>query len=378
MEREMHVPSPPFAGKSARIVDGILRFRPLEVLVAPRRVEDYVRLITPTWSASRVLARVVRKTRETTDAVSIHLSPNRRFGGFRAGQFVQVSVRHDGVRHTRTYSLSSAPEDPGPLRITVRAFPRGLVSNHLAHDTRIGDVVELSSAMGDFILPEPLPERLLFISGGSGITPIASMIRSLVARGYDGEITSLHYARDEVIFERELIALAFRHPRLRFIPIRTRRTARHEASPARFSEATLAHYAPRDAEVFVCGPPPLEEAVHAALVARGATDRLHVERFGLVPRARSSDASSRQRHQLVLAKSGVVLEVDSNRAILEQVERAGLRPSHGCRMGICHSCKRRKIQGSVRNELTGRISDAADELIQICISTPVSDVTLDL
>lgn len=359
-----------------RPLDALLRARWIDALVAPRSIDDYLPLFDPLWSVHRVRARLQDVRRETTEAVSLWLLPNESWRGFRAGQFVLLSVRIDGVRHSRCFSLSSAPEDQPALRVTLKAHPGGLVSGWARERARPGDLVELSQAMGRFVLPAPVPTSLLFISGGSGITPILSLIRHLVLAGYDGDIRCLHYARDEVLFRHELEALARMSGSIRFQPLLTRRSP-----SSRFSPAQLEDFAPAwaESETFLCGPAPLEEEVTELWRAQGVTHRLHVERFGrarATNRARSMEPGARRR--IVFERSGRQIEGDSSTSLLEQAELAGLRPPHGCRVGICRGCQCRKITGVVRNELTGEEAGALDEAIRLCISTPVTDVTLDL
>lgn len=348
------------------------------MLAAPSGIDGYIQLVDPVWASAHVRARVVNVARETGDTVSLWLEPNRNWRGFHAGQFVQLSVRIAGVRHTRSFSLSAAPTE-GLLRITIKTFPGGRVSHWAKHDARIGDLVELSQAMGDFVLPTPAPQQLLFISAGSGITPLMAISEQLLASGYTGDLRFLHYARDEVIFADRLAALAQRHPNFR-LALRLD-LARSALPRPRFGQGQLERVAPNwmQSETFLCGPSSLERAALALWDAHGVASRLRVERFRLPDLLRrNAEARSGGRHRLHFARSGVQFEASSGASLLEQAEGAGLRPAHGCRMGICHTCKSKKLSGSVRNLLTDQVSNDAEETIQLCISTPVSDVVLDL
>jgi stearoyl-CoA 9-desaturase NADPH oxidoreductase len=362
-----------------RSVDQLLRSRFAAMLVAPSGIDGYMQLVNRTWASTQVRARIVSVFRETRDTVSLHLLPNRNWRGFHAGQFVQLSVRIDGVLHARSFSLSAAPGDE-LLRITIKAFAGGRVSNWAKHRARVGDVVELSQAMGDFVVPLPAPQHLLFISAGSGITPLMAISEQLLASGNAGELTFLHYARDEVIFGDRLAVLARRHANFR---LATRLNLEHSALPARprFGQEQLERIAPNwmRCETFLCGPSSLERAALALWDAHGISSRLRVERFRLPDRLRRSDpARLGGRYRLHFARSGIQFEGHSGASLLEQAERAGLRPAHGCRMGICHTCKCKKLSGNVRNLLTEQVSNEAEATIQLCINAPVSDVVLDL
>lgn len=364
--------------RARRPLNALLRTRLVDALCAPRDIDDYLALFDTTWSVSEVRARVVGVRPEAGGATTLLLRPNENWRGFRAGQYVDVTVEIGGVRHSRCFSLSSAPEDGRLLRITIRSLPGGRVAEWAAQRARPGGWVGLSQALGEFVLPQPCPGQLLFIAGGSGITPIASIVRHLVARGHEGAMAVLHYTRREPILGAELAALARRHPQLRFQPVITDRAPAEPAFGGHLSIAHLESIAPgwAERETFVCGPAPLRAAVRELFEQRGAAQRLHVERFvsPVRPQAVRDGAPCR----ITFAKSGRAILGRTSASLLEQAEGAGLRPAYGCRMGICHSCTCKKLSGVVRNELTGVTSSEPDEEIQLCVSTPRSDIALEL
>lgn len=365
--------------RARRPVNALLRTPLVSALTAPHGVDDYLRMLDRSWSARHVRARLVGIRREVDDAASLWLTPNENWRGFRAGQFVQLSVWIGGVRHTRCFSISSAPEDGAPLRLTIKARPAGRVSSSWVQAARDGDVVELSSPMGDFVLPEPAPDRLLFVSGGSGVTPLLSMARHLVASSYTGRLTWLHYARRAVILGDELRQLARRPPGFQ-LEVCLTRPAGPRGTPAPYvSRERLDALSPewRESEAFACGPAPLLGTLSALWHGEGLGQRLHIERFN-APAPRLEDRSQDAPYRLVFARSGHETRGHARASLLEQAEHAGLKPSYGCRMGICHSCKCLKLSGAVRNELTGLLQDEPGQPIQLCITTPCSDVTLDL
>ncbi|MFO7563522.1 MAG: iron-sulfur cluster-binding domain-containing protein [Enhygromyxa sp.] len=305
--------------------------------------------------------------------------PNENWCSFRAGQFVQLSVWIGGVRHTRCFSISSAPEDGIPLRLTVKARPGGRVSCSWIRAAQRGDVVELSPAMGDFVLPDPAPNRLLFVSGGSGVTPLLSMARHLAASSYTGRLTWLHYAKRRVILGDELHQLARRQSGWQ-LEVHLTRPTRPAGTPApHVSRERLEALAPgwRESETFACGPAPLLTTLSKLWYEEGLGQRLHIERFN-APIFGSEDRVEHAPYRLVFAKSGQEAPGHASASLLDQAESAGLKPNHGCRMGICHSCECVKISGVVRNELTGALDDEPGKLIRLCITTPRSDVTLEL
>ncbi|MGE0218978.1 flavin reductase family protein [Mycolicibacterium sp.] len=336
--------------------------RLLDLLTGPHGLDRYTELVDRTWIRGQARARVVAVRRTTPRSVTLTLAPNAAFPGFRAGQHVNLSVEIDGRRRTRPYSLANAEGD-ARLELTVGRHEGGLVSTYLYEHARRGMVVGLDSVAGDFTLPTVAPDRILFVSGGSGITPVMSMLRTLRARGHRGQVTFVHYARcaDEACYRGELTALTAAMPNLAVRHGYTRDT-RGSQLPGRFGSTDLGRY---DA-VFACGPAALVDAVRAVYP--------DAESESFVPpvyAARSSGGS------VVFAGSGVAV-TDDGRPLLDQAEAAGLRPESGCRMGICFSCTRRKTSGTVRNLISGAVSSADAEDVQLCVSAPVGDVTLDL
>jgi ferredoxin-NADP reductase len=365
--------------RARRPLGPFLRTRLVAGLTSPRTVDDYLEIVDPAWSVHGVRARVVALRDEAGDAVSLFLRPNELWRGFRAGQYVCLSVSSAGIRATRCFSLSSAPQERGPVRVTVRIVPGGTVSTWLRNEARVGSVVSLSQAMGGFVLPDPVPPKLLFITGGSGVTPVLSMIRHLLATDHAGRIAWLHYARREVILGSERASLAARCNRLQCM---THFTDVPRSTRAHFSREQLESFVPRWAEsyAFLCGPPSLTEAVTALWIAAGLQDRLRTEHFTLPPAGPypANDSDDPARYSLCFARSGRTIESHPGESLLELAERAGLDPPYGCRRGICHTCTCRKLSGVVRNERTGAVSREPNEDIQLCVGALRSDVSLDL
>jgi ferredoxin-NADP reductase len=340
----------------------VLRSPLLDLLTGPHGVDRYTELVTPTWTSGEARAKVVGVRRQTSRSVTLTLEPNQVFTGFRAGQHINLTVEIDGRRRTRCYSPASA-EGVNLIELTVGRHDGGLVSAYLCDHARPGMVVGLDSVGGDFTLPASRPRRILFVAGGSGITPVLSMARTLSAEGYDGDVAVIHYARSaaEACYRDELAAM----PGIRVLHGYTRDTAGTDLH-GRFCAEHLAATLPDADLVFVCGPPEL-----AAAVREVHPDAL-AESF--VPPAFTAAASG---GQVSFADSGVAV-TDDGRPLLEQAEAAGLTPESGCRMGICHSCTRRKTSGVVKNLITGAVSGVDEEDVQICVSAPLGDVEIAL
>ena len=365
------------AQKRTGLARRILGSGALDLLAGPAGVDGYLEQVRPTWSIRDCRAEVTAVERTTPDSVTLALRANRAWRGFRAGQFLGIGIEIDGARRTRCYSPASAAGAGRNLEITVKSHPEGLVSNHLIANGRPGMVLALEQAEGDFQLPDRRPDRTLLISGGSGITPVMSMLRTLCAEGHRGPITFIHFAPDpdRAIYRDELERLARRHPNVRMVRCYTRAPGAGDAD-GHFSAELLREVDPgfADAEAFACGPPALLDAVRETWTAKGIEQRLHVESFVPPTLAAPSGVAEGQIH---FSSSDLRVE-NSGAALLEQAEAAGLSPATGCRMGICHTCTCRKRAGVVQSLATGELSSDDEEEIQICVSAPVGDVVVEL
>lgn len=364
-------PAPPRRGIARRLLGSPV----VDLLLGPHGVDRYLELIDPRLAITEARARVVGVRRQTDRSVTFTLEANRAFAGFAAGQYLTVGVEIGGVRHVRTYSPASSAADPRRLELTVTAHPGGRVSEHLIAELAPGRVVHLGDAQGTFRLPAEVPGRVVLISGGSGITPVLSMARTLLDGGYDGEIVFLHYARRQAdwLYTRELAQLARRHPRVRVAYRTTRGDGAQRLSAVALRE--LAGDGPlAGALCAACGPPRLLDAVPDAWAQAGGDPEAVLTETFTPPRARITDTASGTLH---FTASDITARIGEG-TLLEQAEAAGLRPAFGCRMGICRTCTCRKVTGPVRNVITGELSTGDDEDIQVCISAPAGDVALDL
>ena len=351
------------------LTQSILRSPVVGALTTPHGVDRYLELVNPMWVVNEVRARIVhirRETRAGEPVATLTLEPSSAWRGHDAGQFVQVGVEVDGARRTRCFSVSSAESKPGDLvTITLRANPDGIVSKHLVNHARVGDVVNLSQADGQFTLPNPLPQQVLLISGGSGITPVMSLLRTMLRRGYGGTVTFVHYAQspDHQIYADELCDLPPNvHVHLVY----------PECGDAAYCTDELARILPEyaDVDTWACGPAGLIELVQETYAEN---PRLRVEFFKTPTLGAVEGAEGSTR----FARADLEAENDGA-TLLEQAEALGLTPEYGCRMGICFSCTSRKTAGRVRNVVTGAESDQPDEDIQICVSAPVGDCVVEL
>lgn len=324
-------------------------------------------------------ARVVDVVRETAHATTVLLRPNGAWRGFTPGQHVQFGVEVEGTRKIRCFSVSSSrARRDGLFSVSVKAHPDGYVSQFLHHELRPKTLVYLSQAEGDFVLPDPVPDPLLLISGGSGITPLMSMLRTLHDTGHSGSVVFLHYARSRAdeMFTEELDQIAAAALSVRVLRVYTRQPATDAELVGRFDAGHLEHLGidPAQALSYVCGPAGLIASVNDLYEKLGATAQLRTEYFK-VP-AIDVDAAD-ATGALTFDKSGTAAD-NSGETILQQAEAAGLTPEFGCRMGVCNTCATRKNHGAVRHVISGEVSANTDETIKICVNVPVGDVNVAL
>lgn len=344
----------------------------VESIVRLRAVEDSLQALHPLMSLTEVRARVVKVIDETAETKTFVLQPNALWAGAQAGQFVRVRQEIDGRRVERVYSLSSRP---GARRIafTVKRQAGGQMSNYLHDHLKPGDVLTISQAMGEFVLPAVLPSKMLLLSAGSGITPVMAMLRSLQAQGYQGDVAFVHICRapDDLIFASALKDLAARWPALRLV-------LHFDASRGLFTTDTLQHLVPdlNARSTWLCGPSGLMDAVHQLWTDLSLAAPLQSERFIAFTRLPAAVPGTPVHVRLAASQQG--FSTQGSAPLLVQAEQAGLSPKHGCRIGICRSCQCIKTSGTVENLQTGEVSSAPNELIRLCISAARSDVTLDL
>ncbi|MBL7497639.1 ferredoxin reductase [Frankia sp. CNm7] len=359
------------------------------LLTTPLRADDFLELVNPLWSRRQLWGRVEAVRRETPDVATLTIRPGRGWREHRPGQYVGTAVRVAGVWRHRPYSVSSAPGRPdGCFQITVKAARDGRVSRRLVFEAAPGTAIRLDSPAGEFVLPEEVPERVLFLTAGSGITPVMSMLRHLALRDAMPDVVLLHSARtpEDVIFGAELRALAGRFPRLRLHECHTR-PARGTVDPDRARSQRLAgllavcpDWSRRS--TWACGPSGLLAEVETLWSEAGVADRLRVERFHpavaspAVPGPGGSGGGGGA--SVHFTRSGRRVATDGATPLLHAGESAGVLMPSGCRMGICRGCVARLGAGRVRDLRTGVEHGEAGELVQTCVSAAAGDVDIDL
>ncbi|HTM84403.1 MAG TPA: ferredoxin reductase, partial [Mycobacterium sp.] len=255
-------------------------------ITTPLLPDDYLRLANPLWSARELRGRVLEVRRETADSATLVIKPGWGFHfDYRAGQYIGIGLLVDGRWRWRSYSLTSSPVSGArTIAITVKAMPEGFLSSHLVDGVAPGTIVRLAAPQGEFVLPEPAPATMLFLTAGSGITPVMSMLRTLARRGAITDVVHLHSAPSatDSLFADELAALQHDHPGYRLRLRATRTEGRLDLGGPRGFEALDGEVPDwRGRQTWACGPTALLGDAERIWAAAGIAERLHIERFAV-------------------------------------------------------------------------------------------------
>ncbi|WP_069163581.1 ferredoxin reductase [Nocardia altamirensis] len=345
-------------------------------VTTPLLPDDYLHLANPLWSARELRGRVVDVRKETADSATLVIKPGWGFDfKYQPGQYIGIGVLIDGRWHWRSYSLTCPPNwsDPGAggkrvISIAVKAMPEGFLSSHLVSGVPVGTVVRLAAPQGGFVLPYPPPPKVLFLTAGSGITPVMSMLRAMDRRGMVTDVVHQHSARTEadVMFGAELRDLHDRHP--------TFTSHLHlTGDNGKFALAELDTKFPdwRERDTWACGPAAMLDEIEHHWRDAGIADKLHVERFEIERGAVGEGGT------VTFGKTGRTSDVDGATSLLEAGEAAGVQMPFGCRMGICQTCVVTLSSGHVRDLRNGDEHREGDK-VQTCISAAAGNCTLDV
>jgi ferredoxin-NADP reductase len=349
-----------------------------EAATTPLVPADFFDLFAPLRRGAELRGRIEQVRAETKDAATLVIRPGADWAGHVPGQYVRIGIDVDGVRQWRAYSLTHGPRADGRIAITVKAVPDGLVSHHLVHRTHPGTLVHLEQAAGEFVLP-PRGGKFLFVTAGSGITPVIGMLRNLFPSTDEGvlrpsrtahhDVVVVHVApsRPDSIFIRDLESLD-RAGAIRLV-------SWYDDVHGVLDVEELPGLVPDIAErtTFACGPAGLLDALQEFHDAKGL--ELLTEQF------RTSRVEPGRGGTVAFA-DGRTVTADGSTPILEAAENAGVLMPSGCRMGICYGCVLPMTEGSVRDLRNGEITTAVPGesgaiKVQTCINAAAGACHLD-
>ena len=355
--------------------------RVAEAASSPLVPADFFDLFAPLRRGAELRGKVVSVHPETKDAATLLIRPGADWAGHVPGQYLRLGIDVNGVRQWRAYSLTHGPRPDGLISITVKAVPDGLVSHHVVHDCKPGTLVHLEQAQGEFVLPAEGGGKLLFVTAGSGITPVIGMLRNLFPstdsgvlrpkRSADYDIVVLHVAPSEPdsIFRRDLQALHDAGA--------IRLVARYDDQHGVLDLDRLTELVPDlgARTTYGCGPSGLLDALAAHHDRAGL--ELFTEQFRTTRIADPGEGGT-----VRFESNDIVVEAPGGEPILDAAEAAGVLMPSGCRMGICYGCVLPLKEGSVRDLRTGAVTTAVPGegpaiKVQTCINAAAGDCHLD-
>lgn len=340
--------------------------------------------------------KVTELRRDTDDALVLTLAVPRDHAGayhFQPGQYLTLRATLGGQEERRSYSICSGLDDDH-LRVGVRRVPGGVFSTWLHSQLKVGDAIEVLPPQGRFTLaPATAPRHVLGIAGGSGITPILSIARTLLAREPASRFTLVYGNRSlaSTMFKEELEDLKNRHlTRLALHPVFSREQVDSPLASGRIDRAKIAALLAtvvgpgRIAAAYVCGPHGLNDEAEAALREAGLPPAaIHIERFGVPPSAeeaalhapRPGDAA---RAVVSVLRDGLTREVEFHEgdvSVLQAAARAGMDVPYSCKSGVCGTCRARLLHGQVRMDRNFALepADLAAGFVLTCQAHPLTE-----
>ncbi|GAA6134355.1 ferredoxin reductase [Oceaniserpentilla sp. 4NH20-0058] len=342
-------------------------------------LEPLINGVVPGWRADRLRSYVTHVRNENADMYSLVIKPNKKWKGFEAGQYIELTVEKNGAWMSRYFSISSSPEYfqiTGLIELSIRIQEQGRITPWLPNALKANGIVNISQAMGEFTL-NPEHQNICMIAGGSGITPFRSMLQQLNLQSAQSNqnITLMYYARSDqhFLFEDEFKQVSNLNPLIQL-------NLMNSEYDGNINQSHLDVFVKpeSDTHFYICGPSPMIVLTRKLLQeANINSDHIHYEFFG--PEPLSLDIQS-EGAAILFERSNKQIESDADETstLLEIAEQNNLNPVSGCRMGVCHQCICQKKSGVVYNTKTQTYSDTGAQEIQLCISVPVNDVVLDL
>ena len=349
----------------------------LSPLINPAQFDFWAQQLGSTRAWNRCFARVMSVISESPDTKTLTLKANRNWPGFIAGQHCNITATIAGRNITRSYSISSDPIDGRRIQVTVRRESGGLMSEYLCNDIRLGDRLELGSPFGDMLLPNPMPEHLLLLAAGSGITPMMSQIRAMARKGISTSVTLVYWEKTHADFnfaqELQLIAQHHQHFTLQMI---TTRGQSEQPLSGRVSHELLSKVANIDTvdQVFVCGSSGFVQAASTLCEFR----KLPLTSEAFTPSQAQVSNTEIAHHDVYLRRSNLHLSLSNQKPLLEQLESAGISVPSGCRQGICNTCTCVRNSGTTTDEFSGAVDNQPLHIIKLCVSRAATNIELDL
>ena len=329
----------------------------------------WLQKINPLWSMNQPLAKVVKKQIVAKDMVSLILQCNRHVQRGVAGQHHPVTVEIAGRHYERTYSLMQVDADH--LCLTVKKVDQGLVSSWLVDQSQTGDILRLGQPYGEMQQQVQTP-KLLLLAAGSGITPMLSLIEAFCqSRQLKAISVQLMYwvkTHEDAAYAEYLKEVAENFPNFTYQIFYTQEHDQR-LNPSHIDQLKSLN----ETTVYACGPSGFAATAETLFkhVASIQTEAFSLSQF-------DTDATDTGFINVTLTQSNKTLAIPKGQSILSSLEHQGIKPKHGCRMGICNKCACTKAQGATKNLLNGSANHEPSQLLKICVNSAQSDLVIDL
>ncbi|WP_027855053.1 FAD-binding oxidoreductase [Marinobacterium litorale] len=363
--------------------------------------DAFIPVTTQTWSNGRHAVRCVKVIQETWDVNTYcFMAEQPVMFFFKPGQFVTLELEIEGEQIFRSYTISSSPSVPYSFSITVKRVPGGLVSNWL-HDNMVeGTELAVHGPVGAFNSIDFPSQKVLFLSGGVGITPVMSMTRWAFDTNADIDMVFVHSARTpkDIIYQRELETISSRIGNfdLHLICEKVEPGQTWSGYRGFLDRIKLDMIAPdfMEREVFCCGPTPYMKAIRRMLEDAGFDMKhYHEESFGATPEtveeqavqdaeqaAEDLDAiAASDMFNVEFSKTGKSVRIAPGETVHAAAAKLGMHIPKACGMGICGTCKVKRIDGEIEMSHNGGITDedVAEGYFLSCCSVPQGDVVVE-
>ena len=329
----------------------------------------WLQKINPLWSMNQPLAKVVKKQIVAKDMVSLILQCNRHVQRGVAGQHHPVTVEIAGRHYERTYSLMQVDADH--LCLTVKKVDQGLVSSWLVDQSQTGDILRLGQPYGEMQQQVQTP-NLLLLAAGSGITPMLSLIEAFCqSRQLKAISVQLMYwvkTHEDAAYAEYLKEVAENFTNFTYQIFYTQEHDQR-LNPSHIDQLKSLN----ETTVYACGPSGFAATAETLFkhVASIQTEAFSLSQF-------DTDATDTGFINVILTQSNKTLAIPKGQSILSSLEQQGIKPKHGCRMGICNKCVCTKAQGATKNLLNGSANHEPSQLLKICVNSAQSDLVIDL
>lgn len=331
---------------------------------------------------------IIEETPDTKTFTFWH--PVHQSVSYKAGQFLTLIPVINGQKVRRSYSMSSSPNKDASIAVTVKRVPNGLVSNYLCDNVKVGDAIEVMEPMGHFVIePNPMKERtIVLFGGGSGITPLMSILKSVLPVEQGSKVFLVYGSRDEenIIFKKQLVELELKYEgRFKVLHVLTKPSYTWTGYKTRINQASTVIFLKQDfaidiakAEYYLCGPEGMMEQVENALnLFDVPKENIHKEHFGStgtheITQEEEDESIKDQTVTIQYEGNDYQILVKAHETILEAALREDIDLPYSCQAGMCTACLGKCVSGKVHMDEEDGLTDKELQqgYILTCVAHP--------